>query len=176
MSRDAQLGELDADRDKPAVYAWLRSYLRWHLGIWSRAAGLHWNSADIDDHIDAQALVERDWNELAQAARDDSQLVIVARASGRPIGIIHAQEREDRYLRVPLGLLCWIFVEPVSRGSGVSGMLIDASREWMQGRGLHAAEVFVTAENHAALTVYQRGGYRIVDHRLIARLGEPGDR
>lgn len=175
MSRDAQIGELDPDRDKPAVYAWLRSFLRWHLAAWSRAAGLHWSDADIDEHIDTHGLVERDWNALAEAANDDRQLVAVARAGGRPIGIIHASEREDRYLLIPMGVLCWIFVEPVSRGSGVSGLLMQASRDWMKGRGLQAAEVFVTSENHAAVTVYQRGGYHIVDHRLIARLGEYGD-
>lgn len=172
MSRNMQIGDLHLERDRPAVYAWLRSFLRWHLHAWSRAAGLHWSEAEIDDHIDQNGLVERDWDELAAAAADDGQLVAVARDSARAVGIIHAGARQDRYLHLPLGVVHWIFVEPVSRGTGVGDLLLDAARAWMQQRGLHAAEVFVTADNTAALALYRRGGFAIVDHRMFA-LGRP---
>lgn len=175
MVRDPHVVELDPQRDKPAIFAWLRSHLRWHLEAWSRAVGLHWSRADIDAHIDSHGLVERDWNELEEASRQGHEFVGVARMLGRPIGVIHAREREDRYLRIRMGVVCWIFVEPVSRGSGVSQLLLRAGRVWMQERGLRVAEVFVTAENLAAVSAYRRSGYELVDHRFMARLGDMED-
>ena len=165
-----QIDELDPTRDKPAVYAWLRSFLRWHLAVWSEAAGLRWSERDIDEHIGDHGLVEREWHELLAAAGDEHQLVAVARDRRRPIGVLHAREREDRYLRIPMGVVCWLFIEPVSRGTGVSRLLMDASTQWMQERGLRSAEVFVTADNAAALRVYKRARYGVVDYRLIAQL------
>lgn len=169
-SHSAQIDELDPTRDKPAVFAWLRSFLRWHLDTWSRATGLHWSEDTIDDHIDARGLVERDWGELVAAHDDDAQHVAVARSLGRAVGIVHCQERVDRYLQINMGVVAWIFVEPVSRGSGVSTLLIEDSRAWMKQRGHAAGEVFVSADNPAAIKVYRRGGYEIVDHRMLARL------
>jgi ribosomal protein S18 acetylase RimI-like enzyme len=175
MSRNLQIGDLHPARDRPAVYAWLRSFLRWHLHTWSRAAGLPWTEAEIDAHIDQNGLVERDWNELAGAAEDADQLVAVAREASRAVGIVHAGERVDRYLQTSLGVVHWIFVEPVSRGQGVGDLLVQASQTWMRQRGLHAAEVFVTADNTAAARLYRRGGFALVDHRMIARLGGLAD-
>ena len=173
LDRD-QIDNLDPVRDKPAIYAWLRAFLRWHLDVWSKSAGLRWREADIDAHIEENDLVAREWLELTRAAEDERQLVAVARANRRPIGILHAQERTDRYLLLPIGVVCWLFIEPVSRGVGVSRTLMDACHAWMKQRGLGSAEVFVTAENRAAVRVYQRSGYEIVDHRLIARLDDAG--
>ena len=36
--------------------------------------------------------------------------------------------------------------------------------------GLRAAEVFVTADNIAAVKVYERSGYEVVDYRMFARM------
>lgn len=176
MSAQVHIDELAPDRDKPAVYAWLRSFLRWHLAAWSKAAGRHWSHADIDRHIDTHELVERDWNALLAAAGDPAQMVATARSTGRSIGIVHAREQEDRYLRMPVGVVCWLFVEPVSRGKGIGQRLLGATSAWMQERGLDLAEVFVTADNTPAVTVYRRSGYEIVDHRMLARLGGPGEK
>lgn len=175
MSRNLQIGDLHLERDRPAVFAWLRSFLRWHLHTWSRAAGLAWTEDEVDDHIDQGGLVERDWDELAAAAADPDQLVAVAREAGRAVGVIHAGERTDRYLQRPRGVVHRIFVEPVSRGMGAGDLLLEASVTWMKQRGLGAVEVFVTADNAAAVKLYRRGGFEVVDHRMIARLGGPAD-
>lgn len=164
------IGELSPERDKPVVYAWLRSFLCDHLEIWGRAAGLSWSARDIQDHIATHGLVERDWTEMVAASQRDSEYVGVARSVGRAVGLIHISQHDDRYLQMPLGVVSWIFVEPVSRGTGVSKLLMDAGRAWMEARGLRAAEVFVTADNIAARKVYERSGYRLVDERMLARL------
>ena len=176
MPRPPEIDDMHATRDKPLVFAWLRSYLRWHLDAWSQAYGLHWTAVDIDRHIDGRGLVAQEWNELVSAHGDERHFVGVARDSRRAIGIVHAHERVDRYLAVPIGVLSWLFVEPLSRGSGVSTLLLDAAGQWMAGRGLPAAEVFVTADNTAAVSAYRKGGYQLVDHRLIARIGPASSR
>ena len=173
MSRSLQIGDLHQERDRPAVYAWLRSFLRWHLHTWSRAAGLSWSEAEVDRQIDYNDLIQRDWDALAAATQDPAQLVAVAREAGRAVGIIHAGQRTDRYLQIPLGVVQWIFVEPVSRGQGIADQLMDAAQTWMRQQGLRAAEVFVTADNAAALALYRRSGFHITDHRMLVQLGNP---
>ena len=168
--------ELHAERDKPIVFAWLRSHLRWHLAAWCRAFGMYWNDADIDRHIDDHSLVLRDWDSLLAARNADDQFVGVSREGRRAVGIVWAKERVDPYLDVRIGVLAWLFVEPLSRGSGMSVLLIDAANQWMARRGVPAAEVFVTAENSAAVNAYRRAGYEMVDQRMIARITARGSK
>lgn len=169
MDRVAEIDELHPVRDKPVVFAWLRSHLRWHLEAWSRAFGLTWSDRVIAQRIDDRDLVTNEWKELVAARDDEARFVGVARAGRRAVGIVYAEERVDRYLDVPIGVLSWLFVEPLSRGGGVAVMLLDAARAWMIERGLPAAEVMVTAENPAAVRAYGKGGYEVVDHRMVAR-------
>jgi ribosomal protein S18 acetylase RimI-like enzyme len=170
MSRPLQTGDLHLVRDKPAVYAWLRAFLRWHLASFSRSAGLPWTDAQIDERIDRGGLLEREWQSLSAASQADDHLVAVVRAGTRAVGIVHATEQQDRYLGLRLGVLAWIFVEPVSRGSGAGDLLMEAAHDWMKQRGLAAVELFVTADNAPAMALYRRHGYAIADHRMIARL------
>ncbi|WP_428266195.1 GNAT family N-acetyltransferase [Haliangium sp.] len=174
MSRPLHIGDLHPTRDKPAVFAWLRSHLRWHLATWSAAAGLGWDEAEIDARMDG-GLLAREWNILAEAAEVDDQLVAVAREGHRAVGIVHALEQRERYLEIPMGVLAWIFVAPVSRGSGASDLLLTTAHEWMRARGVRAAEVFVAADNEAARRLYRRHRYQAVDHRLLATLEETDD-
>ena len=174
MDRDAEIDELHPVRDKPVVFAWLRSHLRWHITAWSRAYGFGWGEREIARHIEERDLVSREWDELSAARDDDGRFVGVARAGRRAVGIVYAETRIDRYLTLPVGVVSWLFVEPLSRGSGVAGLLLAATRTWMTGRGLPAAELMVTAENLAAVKAYGKAGYEVIDHRMIARLGPPG--
>lgn len=174
MSRPLQIGDLHLVRDKPAVYAWLRAFLRWHLAAFSRSAGLPWSEAQIDARIDRGGLLAREWQALADASQTEDQLVAVAREGTRAVGIAHATEQHDRYLGLRMGALSWIFVEPVSRGSGAGDLLVQAAHDWMKQRGLFAAEIFVTADNAPALALYRRHGYAVADHRLIVRLDGHG--
>lgn len=174
MSRSLQIGDLHLVRDKPAVYAWLRAFLRGHLATASRAAGTPWSDARIDERIDRGGLLAREWQALADASQAEDQLVAVAREGARAVGIVHAMEQQDRYLGLRLGALSWIFVEPVSRGSGAGDLLMEAAHDWMRQRGLAAAEIFVTADNTPALALYRRHGYAVADHRLIVRLDGNG--
>ncbi len=39
----------------------------------------------------------------------------------------------------------------------------------MTAQGVRGREVFVTAQNTAAVRLYERHGYRVVDHRMLGR-------
>ncbi len=175
MSRPLQLGDLHPTRDKPALYAWLRSHLRWHLQAWSEQVGLRWPEREIDARIDRGGLLAREWDALCAASEADDQYVAMARDGQRAVGVVHAHEQRERYLDVPIGVLAWIFVEPLARGVGAGDLLIGAAHTWMRGRGLIGAEVFTSADNDPALGLYHRHRYRVADHRMLRDLSDPLD-
>ncbi len=145
--------------DETSLKRWLRPYLEEHLAWWTVAYG----SApryQIDD------LIDRDWAELISASRTSEHFVRVAEAA-QPLGIVYAGLRTDRYMGITLGVLSWIYVAEEARGQGVSSHLMAAAEAWMKERGVAGREVFVTTQNHAALRLYERFGYRPVDSRML---------
>ena len=66
-----------------------------------------------------------------------------------------------------VGVLSWLYVAEVARGTGVSSRLMDAADTWMSAQGVQGREVFVTSENVAAIGLYERFGYRVVDARML---------
>ncbi|GGQ93505.1 GNAT family N-acetyltransferase [Deinococcus ruber] len=147
--------------DRPAVEAWLSAYLTDHLTWWTHAYG----QAPVSD---VAALVARDWQELSEAAAGGERLVVVAEQDGELLGIVRAGTRTDRYMGFRIGVLEWIYVGAAARGRGVSGHLMTHALAWMDTQDVQGREVFVTAENGAAVALYRRYGFRTVDFRMLA--------
>lgn len=167
-------GSLDAVRltppgaaDEPALRDWLDAFLRAHLGDWSSVLGERWSDVAIRAHIEEHGLVDRELRELTRANDHPGGFVRVARADGRPVGVVYAEIRPDRYLCTPIGVLSWIFTDPSVRGQGVARLMMDAVDGWFAWRGVAAREVFVTASNTTAVRVYERQGYRLSDQRML---------
>ena len=148
------------EEDAPVVQSWLRTYLAEHLAWWQSAYG-------APPESDLSGLVLRDWQELI-GADSDRQWVRVA-GERRAQGIVFAQKRQDRYMGFEVGALSWIYVDEAVRGQGVSTALMTAAGDWMTAQGVRGREVFVTAHNTAAVRLYERHGYRVVDHRMLGR-------
>lgn len=166
----AALTPLHVD-DAEIVWGWLREQLVWHIGEWARACDLGWEAADIDARIRDGRLLEKEWTELLTASEAEDSLVRLARdLSGRPLGAIYATTRPDPYLGLPVGVLSWLHVDPAARGQGLARPLIQAALDWYAERGLPLAEVYVTAVNAAAVRAYTRGGFEIVDHRMLVAI------
>ena len=156
--------------DEATVRIWLNDYFRDHLAGWVTAHGLPWTSAQIGEHVREQRLVERDYAELCAATEDPRSHVELAIEGTNPLGIVHAQQRVDRYLQVPIGVVSWVYVDPAARRRGIADRLLQLALLWMRENGLRASEVFVTESNGDARRSYERAGFVSVDSRMVAAL------
>lgn len=144
--------------DAPIVKSWLRTYLTEHLSWWQEAYGRA-PEGSLDE------LVEKNWHNLIEASIGDQCVRVV---DGPLSGIIFAEKRHESYMGFDIGVLSWIYVDPAVRGQGVSHRLMKAAHEWMDKQGVQGRQVYVTAANEAAVKLYQRHGYRVVDYRMLA--------
>lgn len=164
-----ELTALHHERDAAVVRAWLAAHVRDHLRAWSETLGEAWTDAAIDEHAARHGLVEREWADLRAAAdREPRGFVRLARQDGRPVGVLWAEERPDRFLCRPVAALCWVYVARAWRGRGVADALMAAYEGWAGRRPVVAREVYVTSSNAPALRLYERRGFVTSDHRLFA--------
>jgi GNAT superfamily N-acetyltransferase len=160
---------LDSDRDGAVVRAWLADHIRHHLQTWTAALGAPWDDPTIDAHLAAHDLVGREWGDVLWAHEQGPRgFVRVARADDEPAGVLWAEERPERFLRRPVAALCWVFVAPAWRGTGVARALMAGYDAWAQTRPVVGREVYVTATNEAARRLYERHGLVVSDHRCLA--------
>ncbi|MFK7927584.1 MAG: GNAT family N-acetyltransferase [Myxococcota bacterium] len=158
--------------DVAHVWPWLQEHLRWHLEHWSSRTGLNWDAEQIERRISEGRLVQREWSALLGASAAPDALVRVLRRGEAPLGIVHAEERPDRYLGLNVGVLSYLHVAESARGQGHSAPLVRAAVDWFAERGVKTAEVFVTAANEAAVRAYVGGGFSIIDHRMLLGIDE----
>ena len=126
-------------------------------------------------------LVERDWQELEQAAASPRSLVAVLEVGGLEMGgpevgsqmagIVRAGLRADRTMGFQIGVLQWIYLAPEARGRGGADELMRHALAWMDARNVSGREVFVTVLNPAAVALYRRHGFEVADYRMLARAG-----
>ena len=154
--------------DEATVRGWLEVFLRQHQDWW--AAGY-----DRQPLAALPELVERDWQELEQAAASPQSLVAVLEVGGLEVGgqvagIVQAGVRADRTMGFQIGVLQWIYVAPERRDQGLADQLMCHALAWMDTRNVSGREVFVTALNPAAVVLYRRHGFEVADHRMLAPL------
>lgn len=160
---------LRPERDLLIVRAWLSAHVRDHLRAWTKAVGTPWDDDRIAVHMDAHGLVEREWRDLEYAARHEPEgCVRVARVGGRPVGVLWAEERVDRFLCRPVAALCWVYVAKAWRGRGPARALMGAYDAWAATRPVAAREVYVTASNAPARRLYEAHGLTVSDLRMFA--------
>ena len=147
--------------DETTVKAWLEPYLTQHLTWWTAAY-------ETAPRHSLETLVNQEWDDLLAASRTPGRFVRVAENT-EPLGVVFASLREDRYMGIPVGVLSWLYVAETARGTGVSSLLMDAADRWMTAQDVQGREVFVTAENVAAIRLYERFGYKVVDARMLGR-------
>ena len=69
-------------------------------------------------------------------------------------------------LRLPIGVIKWIYVDPEFRREGVSEQLLGVAGAWMDKQGARGRETSIGSNNHAALALWQAAGFTVVEHRL----------
>lgn len=159
--------------DAAEVRRWMADFLRAHNRHWAEMHGLGWSATEVDAQMLAFDVVEERWQQLWRASkRFESNLVAVARLDGRAMGAVWADHRHNPYLKVPVGVLSWIYVAPWARGHRVGSKLIDVAKAWMRARDLRSCEVSVLAGNEAAIRLYERAGLQLADVRMMGSLEE----
>jgi RimJ/RimL family protein N-acetyltransferase len=64
-----------------------------------------------------------------------------------------------------------VAVRQVYAGQGIATHLFEAMEEWARGRGIHRIFLHVQADNHRAVALYHRLGYRVEGfHRHAVRV------
>ena len=79
MKPTIEITKLQPKQDEAIIKEWIGSYLRQHLQWWSHKARLHWSEAQIEQHMEQQGLVQRDWEELTNADSKTDSIVLTAR-------------------------------------------------------------------------------------------------
>ncbi|MGY2893641.1 GNAT family N-acetyltransferase [Deinococcus sp. UYEF24] len=158
-------------RDETTVRGWLAVFLRQHQDWWAAGYGLAGYGQPPLAAL--PELVERDWQELEQAAASAHSLVAVLELGGEAVGIVRAGVRADRTMGFQIGVLQWIYVAPEARGQGGADELMRHALAWMDTRNVAGREVFVTALNPAAVALYRRHCFEVADYRMLARAVPP---
>jgi GNAT superfamily N-acetyltransferase len=158
--------------DEISVREWARDYLRAHLRHHAEHYGPSLTGdAELDAHIDEHDLVSALWHDVLHADYGDSELVAVLREHHLPFGLILAEVRMEPFLRLPVGVVRWIYVAPEQRGKQYARLLLEAAHDWMQKRGVRARETTLAAGNQAAQALYRKLGYAPLEVRLAAPAG-----
>lgn len=167
MTGPLRLRLLRAD-DTPVMRVWVEEYLQQHLRWWSETVdGSSWSNERIAEHLAAHDLVGVHWRDLVRASESAECFVRVACDAERPLGVISAELRLDRYLREQFGVISWVFVATQARRQGIADRLLEAAEGWMTWKDVAGRELFVTDANAPAVQAYRKRGYQVVDNRML---------
>lgn len=112
-----------------------------------------WPNADLDQ-------LRSEFEHLLASERD---VVFLAEASGRPIGLIHVCLRVD-YVEgsssSPVGYVEGLYVEEAFRRRGTARALVEAGERWAKSRGAVQFASDTELDNTESQAVHQKLGFR----------------
>lgn len=149
-----QLGPFDAQRD---AEDWVRV-----------------NAAAFAAHPEQGAMTLEDLRLRLAEPWFDAEDLLVARQDGRMVGFVWVK-REDRSAGADAEIYV-VGTDPSVQGHGVAGHLLGASLARLAATGAGGVELYVEADNTAALSLYERWGFTVAgrDVQLRARAEAPG--
>ncbi len=156
--------------DRLVMTGWLTAYLRCHNRAWVEAHGLGWTPAETEAQMIVSDVVDEHWHQLVRVAGAAGNRVRVARQGDRPLGVAWVGARRHAYLKIPTGVIQWIYTCPRARGEGVATRLLEDGLDWMRQLELRSAEVSVLANNEPAKRLYSRFGLATADVRMMGAL------
>lgn len=156
--------------DESTIKVWLFDYLAEHISSWSPHYGLNWQLEYIERHIQEHRLIEQEWSGLIDAAKATDSFVEIAHLSDQVVGIIWASLGTDRYLRIQLATVEWIYVSHPVRGHKTAVVMLERAKAWMRSQGAQSTEVFVTESNTAAVRCYEQVEFKRLDSRMVTAL------
>ena len=120
----------------------------------------------FDSTLDKDPISYYDLKELVLSS--DAE-VVVAILDNVIIASAYAQIRaaKDYLDHARYAHLGFMFVRPEQRGKGINGEIIVALEEWIRSKGVREIRLQVYAENDAALSAYNKKGFKA--HMLTMR-------
>jgi GNAT superfamily N-acetyltransferase len=100
--------------------------------------------------------------DLASLIADSNSAVFVAESNAEIIASGYAQIRQSKSYLDP-ELYCYlgfIYVEPQSRGHGLSTKILDSLTDWARSLGVKYFCLDVYSENSGAIRAYQKYGFK----------------
>ena len=91
----------------------------------------------------------------------------IAEMEQDPVGMCFARTDTDDTV-VEIGAM---WVRPAARGRGIGFGLLTAALDWAVSRGVRHAELWVTESNAAAMSLYERYGFRRMTETQALRAG-----
>jgi ribosomal protein S18 acetylase RimI-like enzyme len=129
------------------------------------------------------------FREPGQAARDqdyylglisdENVALLVAEAGGQLAGFVHAGLRDAPALPIfrprRIAIVDGIAVRAGFQQRGIGRLLMDAAQEWAIAKGAASIELNVYAFNAAAISFYERLGYRTLSRKMSKELKVDGN-
>jgi ribosomal protein S18 acetylase RimI-like enzyme len=132
---------------------------------------------DPDRFIAATPQTEQAYSSFLGRQLDEPNVILlVAERDGEVIGYIYAGVEGYDYmsLRGPAGVLNDIVVGPAHRGQGVGRLLLDATLEALQAKGVPRVVLSTAERNEAAQRLFARAGFRRTMIEMTRESGATG--
>ncbi|SDX23268.1 Acetyltransferase (GNAT) family protein [Marininema mesophilum] len=145
--------------------------MRHHYRLWSELKGEKYDPAYWDRILIEEKEGARWREELGDRAEDENAYIQVYTAPGSdvPIGILFLDIRRDHLTFRNEGYINEIYLSPEYQGQGLSRQILMDGEAWFAEKGISSRQVFVTANNLAAVRLYERLGYQVIDYRMAKK-------
>lgn len=99
---------------------------------------------------------------LGTQLNDADVAVFVADRHGEVVGYVYAglEPQSWKELRDAAGFIHDVVVPAEARREGVARALVDAALEWLTSRGAPRAMLWTATQNHGAIALFERLGFR----------------
>ncbi len=115
------------------------------------------------NYEDALKKPDEEWIDRVKAAvTENKDIMLFARVDGKIVGMIGAYFHKSPETET-VGNIWGVYVSEAYRGKGVAKKLMEKLLERLRAKGLHEAKLEVNVEQSAALGLYQKMGFVIVE-------------
>lgn len=149
---DMELGSFVAERDADA---WVRV-----------------NAQAFADHPEQGALTREDLDRRTAETWFDPEDLLLARKDEDLLGFVWIKREPVRADEPAVAELYVVGTAPQAQGKGVAGHLIGAALHRLRQTGAERVELYVEADNTAALELYRRWGFELAAEDVQLRLPE----
>ena len=132
------------------------------------------NAQAFADHPEQGALTREDLDRRTAEPWFDPEDLMLARKNGELLGFVWVKREPAAGSEPVVAELYVVGTAPQAQGKGVAGHLIGAALHRLRDTGVQRVELYVDADNTAALELYRRWGFELAAEDVQLRLPEAG--